>query len=119
MNKFLLASLVLVVALGVVVSRMKYEVVFLRKQSQLLQTEIEKCIDDIVVYSAEWGFLNDPNRLKKLCQKHLKGMHQMENFQIINHEDLINDHYEEIYIDKSVSNKKNSFRSFVDNVLES
>jgi hypothetical protein len=113
-NKSLLISLFLIVILGGAVSRVKYEVLFLRKKSQSIQGEIEKCLDDIVVFSAEWSYLNDPNRLKKLCQKHLKEMVPMENCQLISHEDLMNNQYEELYNET----KEKSLNSFLNKVLE-
>ncbi|MDR1034969.1 MAG: hypothetical protein LBL32_03495 [Holosporales bacterium] len=119
MNKPLLLSLILVVILGGTVSRIKYEVLFLRKKAQSLQSEIEKCLDDTVIYSAEWSYLNDPKRLKQLCQKHLKGMKPMENTQVINHEDLMNNQYEELYGNNRISSSKDvAFRSFLDKILE-
>ncbi|MDR1233782.1 MAG: hypothetical protein LBJ92_01365 [Holosporales bacterium] len=116
MNKSLWVSLFVLLVFGVAVSRVKYEVVFLRKKSQALQNDIEKCLDDLVVYEAEWSYLNDPKRLKTLCQKHLKGMRPMENGQIISHEDLVNSQFEEMEDDDPL-NKRKAFKSFIDDSL--
>jgi hypothetical protein len=116
MNKPLLVSLFVLIISGVIVSRAKYEVVFLRKKSQALQKDIEKCADDLVVYMAEWSYLNDPKRLKKLCENHLKGMRPMENKQIISPEELTNSQFEEIE-ERDPTTKRRAFQSFIDSGL--
>lgn len=74
MNKSIVISVVLLVLIGIGVSRIKYEVVFLRKTVKTLATETEKSMDNIKVLEAEWSYLNSPERLKKLANKYLPEM---------------------------------------------
>jgi hypothetical protein len=88
LNKSTFISLAALILVGIGVSRIKYEVVFLRKTFRNLESELEKAEDSLNVLSAEWSYLNDPKRLKKLCEKYLKDMRPMENSQIIEYESL-------------------------------
>ncbi|MDR1609535.1 MAG: hypothetical protein LBR78_01620 [Holosporales bacterium] len=85
MNRAIMISLSLLTAVGLCVLRIKYEVVFLRKKLHDVERDIQKYQDDIRIYSAEWGCLNDPKRLKALCEKYLNGMRPMERSQIISY----------------------------------
>ena len=109
MNKSLVISLIAIILVGVGVSRVKYEVVFLRKNLRNTQTEIEQCIDDIKVLGAEWSYLNSPKRLKKLCEKHLKLMKPIDNTQIMSYDKLIGQDYEEQF-------NADAFGSFLDGI---
>ncbi|MDR3031014.1 MAG: hypothetical protein LBU35_01350, partial [Holosporales bacterium] len=95
MNRSLIISAVFLVLIGITVSRIKYEVVFLRKSLANLDKEIETCNDDIKVLRAEWGCLNEPSRLKKLCEKYLKSMKSIENSQMMDYDKIIGRDYEE------------------------
>lgn len=88
MNRAVVISLSLLTAVGLCVLRIKYEVVFLRKKLHDIEHDIQKYQDDIRIYSAEWGCLNDPKRLKALCEKYLSGMRPMEKNQIVSHKKL-------------------------------
>lgn len=74
MNKTIVISVIFLVLVGIGVSRIKYEVVFLRKTLRTLTKETEKCMDNIKVLEAEWSYLNRPERLKKLANKYLPDM---------------------------------------------
>lgn len=89
MNKTLIFSIVTLILVGIGVSRIKYEVVFLRKNLKTLQIETEQCLDDIKVLGAEWSYLNNPNRLIKLAQKYLPDMKPIGNKQIIGYKRII------------------------------
>ena len=86
MNKGIFISLIFLILVGFCVSRVKYEVVFLRDRLKEINAKIDKCNDDLKVYSAEWSYLNDPKRLKTLCAKYLPEMRPTENKQIISYE---------------------------------
>lgn len=112
MNKTLMFSLIFLVAVGVFVSRIKYEVVFLRKANNKLEKDIELYTDDIKVLKAEWSSLNDPKRLKNLCEKYLKDMKPIENSQIISYDNLMGNEYE------SSQKSSKAFDSFIDDALK-
>lgn len=88
MNRAAIISLSLLTAVGLCVLRIKYEVVFLKRTLHDIERDIQKYQDDIRIYSAEWGCLNDPKRLKLLCEKYLSGMRPMERSQIISYKKL-------------------------------
>lgn len=110
MNKSIIISLVALVLIGIGVSRVKYEVVFLRKNLNSTQREIEQCSDDLKVLGAEWSYLNNPQRLKKLCEKHLKFMKPIENSQVISYDEIVGQDYEERF-------GGNALGSFIDDAL--
>ena len=110
MNKSLVISLVFLILVGIGVSRVKYEVVFLRKNLTNTQKEIEQCSDDLKVLRAEWSYLNNPKRLKILCEKHLKFMKPIESSQVISYDKIVGQSYEESF-------GGNSLDSFIDEAL--
>lgn len=94
MNKSMGLSVVVLLLVGVGVSRLKYEVVFLRKKLQSLNHETEQCLDNIKILEAEWSYLNNPERLKKLAEKYLPdmkpiGVKQFTSYNKIIHGELI------------------------------
>ena len=112
MNRTLIFSLIFLVIIGIVVSRVKYEVVFLRKTYNSLEKDIERYNDDIKVLRAEWSSLNDPVRLKNLCEKYLNGMKPMENSQIMSYDNVMGNEYE------SNHRSSDAFDSFIDEALK-
>jgi hypothetical protein len=94
-NKAIVVSLFVLILVGICVSRVKYEVVFLRKSLEGINKEMEKCSDDIKIYSAEWSYLNTPQRLKALCGKYLKNLKPLENNQLISYEQFTQSHFQE------------------------
>ncbi|MDR3224096.1 MAG: hypothetical protein LBT03_00695 [Holosporales bacterium] len=110
MNKSVVVSLLTLIAVGICVSRLKYEVVFLRNRLKEINQSIEKYSDDIKIYTAEWACLNDPKRLKMLAEKHLKGMRPMEQRQRISYKKLIESDFEKSF--------KEAFKSFIDSTLD-
>ena len=82
LNRGVVVSLAFLVLIGFCVSRVKYEVVFLKNKLKEIEQQIEKYQDDIKVYAAEWSYLNDPKRLKRLATKHLPNLRPTENKQI-------------------------------------
>ncbi len=89
LNKSIILSLLFLLCIGLCVSRMKYEVVFLKNKLKEINIQLDKCQDDIKIYNAEWSFLNDPKRLQRLASKYLPHLRPTENRQIINFETLI------------------------------
>lgn len=110
LNKAILVSLVVLIFVGICVSRVKYEVVFLRNRLKDINMKIEKYSDDLRVYGAEWSYLNQPKRLKKLCEKYLKNLRPTENKQILSYESILESDFEQ--------NQNNAFGSFLDQALE-
>ncbi len=74
MNNGFIISIIVLILMGVGLSRVKYEVVFLKKTLKTLNADIEESMDNIKVLNAEWSFLNSPKRLKKLASKYLPDM---------------------------------------------
>jgi cell division protein FtsL len=110
MNKTVIFSIIIAILVGIGVSRIKYEVVFLRKTLKNLEEEIEKSNDNIKVLSAEWGCLNNPARLKKLANKYLPEMRPIGNSQIVRYKDIKEGNL-------SVINNKSSIGSLLDKAL--
>jgi hypothetical protein len=90
LKKSTLIILILMALVGVFVSRVKYEVAFLRKTLVNMNDEIEKYSDDLKVCAAEWSYLNSPKRLRELGSKYLKNMRSTELKQIIDYETFLN-----------------------------
>jgi hypothetical protein len=91
---------------------MKYEVSLQKKNLTTLEKDIELYIDDIKVLRAEWSCLNDPKRLKNLCEKYLKNMKPIENSQIKSYDKFMEEEYLEHY-----QKSDEAFNSFIDNAL--
>ncbi len=106
----MLFSLLFLIFVGICVSRVKYEVVFLRNHLKSINIKIEQFSDDLRVYGAEWSYLNDPKRLKTLCEKYLKNLKPTENKQILSYESVLGNDVEQ--------NLNNAFGSFLDKALE-
>ena len=110
MKKSMAFSLVLLILVGFCVSRVKYNVVFLKNRLKKINAEIEKCCDDLKVYSAEWSYLNDPKRLKQLCSKYLPTLRPTEIKQIIDYRTIISSD-----LDRNVSS---AFGAFLDEAID-
>ena len=97
MNRSVIVSVVFLVLVGLCVSRVKYEVVFLRNKLKEIDRKIEKYQDDIRVYNAEWSYLNDPKRLKRLAMKYLPNLRPTENAQIISFDAFMASDFEKAF----------------------
>lgn len=64
--------LALIAALIAGVYQIKYEVIAIEKQLAGLQDEAQRDREAIHVLHAEWSYLNQPQRLRALADKHLK-----------------------------------------------
>ncbi len=84
---------VLLILLGIAVSRVKYEVSVLRKTLQSINMEIEKGNDQLRVLRAEWCHLTNPERLKILAAKYLPDMGPANPKNIITYDQLLHDSY--------------------------
>ncbi|MDR0630708.1 MAG: hypothetical protein LBF70_01595 [Holosporales bacterium] len=113
LNRSTIISLTALVLLGIGVSRIKYEVLFLRKTLKNSEKELERLRDNFNVLSAEWSYLNAPKRLKKLCEKYLKDMRPIENSQIMNYSNL-----NKYKFSIETSDIKESFDTFINNSLD-
>lgn len=110
MRKLSIISLCILFILGICVSKIKYEVVFLRKNLAKINNEIIHVADDLRVFRAEWSYLNNPRRLTKLATKYLSEMRPVDYKQILRYNDFINSEYE---------NQVNAKRQAFDNLLDS
>lgn len=68
-NVFLLTFAVL---LGVVNYMVKQHVLSKEKECKTTQAEIKRLNESIHILTAEWSYLNEPSRLQKLVESHLK-----------------------------------------------
>ena len=110
MRKLSIVALCTLIVLGICVSRIKYEVVFLRKTLYKINNEIVKVSDDLRVFNAEWSYLNDPKRLSELAVKYLPQMKPADYKQILRYNDFVNREYE---------NKADVKRKALDSLLDS
>ena len=111
MNKGIVLSSIFLICVGFCVSRVKYEVVFLKDRLKDINSKIDKCSDDLKVYNAEWSYLNDPKRLKTLCTKYLPNLRPTENTQVISYETIVTSDLERdankalgSFLDEAISN---------------
>jgi cell division protein FtsL len=119
MNRGIVFSVVGLVIIGVGVSLLKYEVVFMRKNLKMIQQENGKMKEDIRVLAAEWSCLNSPRRLEKLAQKHLPNMKPVVNKQIIKYNKIIESGLIPIHGDKeSPGSSGSSFDALLDGIME-
>ncbi len=109
MDKVIISSLAALLIIGVIVSRVKYEVVFLKKQLKEVNLKIDKYSEDLKIYNAEWSYLNSPARLEKLCEKYLKNLHPTDAKQILSYQTIINS-------DLAI-NKADAFKSYIDGTI--
>ncbi len=109
MNRGVFVSLIFLVLIGFCVSRVKYEVVFLKDRLKEINEKLEKCDDDFKVYNAEWSYLNDPKRLKILAAKYFPDMRPTENKQVISYDVVISSDLEQ--------NATKAFGSFLDETI--
>ncbi len=110
MNKGTILSLAALLVIGIIVSRVKYEVIFLKNKLKDINSKIEKYSDDLKVYNAEWGYLNNPKRLKTLCEKYLKHLQPTTNKQILDYQTILNN-------DLS-PNRNNAFKDYIDEAMQ-
>lgn len=62
---------ILAIFVGLILFRVKYEVVFLEQQQNQIRKSIIDSEESIHVLKAEWAHLNDPKILQTLTQKYL------------------------------------------------
>ncbi len=107
MNKSIVIFVIFLVLVGGGVSRLKYEVVFLRKTLKTLTKETEKCMDNIKVLEAEWSYLNRPDRLKKLATKYLPDMKPVSLKQVMLYNSVISSDLVSTKVQLSLDTKNN------------
>ena len=130
LNKGVVLSLVFWLLIGFCVSRVKYEVVFFRNKLKEIEQQIEKYQDDIRVYGAEWSYLNDPKRLKRLATKHLPNLRPTETKQIMSLDAFMASDFEKEFgrtiassiernskIDITEQSARKAFSSFLDEAV--
>jgi hypothetical protein len=62
---------ILAILVGLILFRVKYEVVFLEQQQNQIRKSIIESEESIHVLKAEWAHLNDPKYLQDLAQRYL------------------------------------------------
>lgn len=101
--------LVSILILGVFVSGIKYKCVFANKELKKIQIEINKLNDELLIFNAEWSYLNHPNNLKKLAAKYLPNLRPVESNQVMSYNSFCNAEFH------SINNKK--LNNLLDSIL--
>lgn len=78
----------LAICVGMVLFRIKYEVIALEQHNTRLEKEIFVNNDAIHHLKAEWTFLNGPKRLQKFSQKYLTELQPVKSGQLITFQDM-------------------------------
>ena len=84
---------VLLVLLGIAVSRVKYEVSCLSSVWRSVNNEIDSSKDQLQVLRAEWCHLTNPERLKMLAAKYLPSMQPAQLRNIITYDHLLHNSF--------------------------
>ena len=91
MKKLTLALFLTAAALGVLLFKVKYEVIDLESELNRVNHDIVSHQEAIHVLKAEWAYLNEPARLKRLAQEHLNlapmGPEHLGSFSDLPHRD--------------------------------
>jgi cell division protein FtsL len=116
MNRGMIFSVIALIVIGIGVSLIKYEVVFLRKNLKTIQQENARMRDDIRVLAAEWSYLNSPKRLEKLAQKHLPDMKPIVNKQLVKYNRIVESGLVPIHSD--IPSGSSSFEDLLDGIME-
>lgn len=78
----------LAICVGMVLFRVKYEVIALEQHNTRLKKEIIANKDAIHHLKAEWTYLNDPKLLQKFSQKYLAELNPVKSGQLITFQDM-------------------------------
>jgi hypothetical protein len=78
----------LAICVGMVLFRVKYEVIALEQHNTRLKKEIIANKDAIHHLKAEWTYLNDPKLLQKFSQKYLPELNPVKTGQLITFQDM-------------------------------
>ncbi len=76
---FYIFNFLFLLTLLYVLSKVSYKSNEIKSEITILKNKIEKNKDDIHVLQAEWAYLINPNRIKKLSEKHLNSTLQSQN----------------------------------------
>ena len=89
MYKPFVIAAILLVMLGTIVSRIKYEVASIRKNLTNITNEISKGKEQLRILRAEWCNLTEPTRLKMLAKQYLPEMVPATSKNIISYDQLL------------------------------
>jgi hypothetical protein len=78
------------VASGIVLFRVKYEVVTLENNLKQVRTDIAEHKEALHILKAEWAHLNEPMRLQELSQKYLS-LQPIQSTQLVTFQDMSSD----------------------------
>ncbi|MES2608480.1 MAG: hypothetical protein V4544_07125 [Pseudomonadota bacterium] len=78
----------LAICVGMVLFRIKYEVIALEQHNTRLKKEIHENKDAIHHLKAEWTYLNDPKRLQASSKNHLNELNPVKSGQLITFQDM-------------------------------
>lgn len=78
----------LAICVGMVLFRVKYEVIALEQHNTRLKKEIRANKDAIHHLKAEWTHLNDPKRLQASSKTHLHELSPVKSSQLITFQDM-------------------------------
>lgn len=76
------------ICVGMVLFRIKYEVIALEQHNTRLKKEIDENKDAIHHLKAEWTYLNDPKRLQVSSKNHLSELKPVNSGQLITFQDM-------------------------------
>ena len=92
-NKITYFGICASVIVGVILFKVKYEVISLESALDKVQNEILRTEESIHLLKAEWAYLNEPSRIQKLASQHLKMMATKTN-QIVRDDKIVQCLYE-------------------------
>jgi len=81
-------SVTLAIGIGMVLFRVKYEVIALEQHDMRLKKEIHANKDAIHILKTEWTHLNDPKSLQNFTQKYLTELKPVSSGQLITFHDM-------------------------------
>ena len=76
---FYVFSFLLLLGLLYILSKVSYKSNELKSEISILKKKIEKNKDDIHILQAEWAYLIQPSRIKKLSEQHLNSTLQSQD----------------------------------------
>lgn len=100
----------LAICVGMVLFRIKYEVIALEQHNKRIKKEILANKDAIHHLKAEWTYLNDPKRLQASAKNHLRELNPIKSAQLITFQDMAGS----LTSTQTESNHKNQKQSTLD-----
>lgn len=104
---------------GMVLFRIKYEVIALEQHNIRVKSDIQLNKSAIHILKAEWTHLNDPKRLQNLSQKYLNALKPVTSIQLITFQDMTSSPKNEpIPKSNEIHNAQSAFDIYVESSLD-